>query len=458
MFVKSGMEPYRSVVLLSLLCLTGVILKCVQGGEKDNEEESNDGGVFSPTSEWQPLKKDQAIPRGLHVRVNLETGEREAKLLDPEEKEEEESEKRRLSIVANEEKEEGQQGEVDMSELKRVMQKMMEEGMGEAVSPSQEEIEKVKSKFRSYSELKKELRNMQADVKTDIEILSETIDEYKELAEDSSRDEVKKKEVEEQLLNFLEYLVHQIDNAMEFINKMNGYKAVILPSLNSTHSSVRNEALRLLASAAQNNPHVQRTLVQEGAVSLLLRTLASDPSSKVKTSALYALSCLIRGYPAGQSIFLEKGGLPILIKQFQSDASEQLKRQMKAVTLIRDLLEESKDAAEAEKLCEGQYCHFAMARGAEYRALRLAARLDEEGWCDALLKLLMRHPQDEEVVEEITREMLVLAKSCSKTYRELASSSGEAGSWYRNLDSNQHLRIHSTIEQLRDRTKEKDEL
>lgn len=71
---------------------------------------------------------------------------------------------------------------------------------------------------------------------------------------------------------------------------------------------------------------------------------------------------------------------------------------MKAVTLIRDLLEELKDAEESEKSCEGAGCAFAVGRAAEYRSLRLRGRLDEEGWCDALLKLLMRHPQDEEVI------------------------------------------------------------
>lgn len=452
------MEHYRSVILLLLLCLAGVILKCVQGDGKD-EKKQEDEDVFSPTSEWKPLKKDQAIPRGLHVRVNLATGEREAKLLDTNEEEEDDSNKR-LSLLPDESVEGNEeQSQVDMSELKRVMQKMMEEGIGEAVSPSQEEIDKVKSKFRSYAELKKELKKMEADVKTDTEVLQETLTEYHELVEDTGRDETKKKEEEEQILTFLEYLVHQIDNAQDFIVKMNGYKTVILPSLNSTHSTIRNEALRLLASAAQNNPVVQRGLVQDGAVSVLLRSLSADSSSSVKTSALYAISCLIRGFPAGQRVFLDKGGLSILIKQFQSDASEHLKRQLKAVTLIRDLLEESREAAEGEEKCDGPNCSYAKVRAMEYNSMSLTSRLEEEGWCEALLKLLMRHPQDDEVVEEITREMLLLAKSCSKVYRELATGASETAAWFRNLDTADNLRIHSTLEKLKEKTtKEKDEL
>lgn len=37
---------------------------------------------FIPTNEWQIVKDGQAIPPGLHIRLNLETGLREAKLLD----------------------------------------------------------------------------------------------------------------------------------------------------------------------------------------------------------------------------------------------------------------------------------------------------------------------------------------------------------------------------------------
>ena len=38
--------------------------------------------VFQPTSEWQAIQPGQGIPAGLHVRMNLQTGEKEAKLMD----------------------------------------------------------------------------------------------------------------------------------------------------------------------------------------------------------------------------------------------------------------------------------------------------------------------------------------------------------------------------------------
>lgn len=40
---------------------------------------------FVATNEWKPIKEGQAIPKGLHVRLNLETGQKEAKLMDNDE-------------------------------------------------------------------------------------------------------------------------------------------------------------------------------------------------------------------------------------------------------------------------------------------------------------------------------------------------------------------------------------
>ncbi|KAM9916356.1 hypothetical protein OXX80_013633, partial [Metschnikowia pulcherrima] len=37
--------------------------------------------IFQPSNEWQVVREDQQIPAGLHVRLNLETGETEARLL-----------------------------------------------------------------------------------------------------------------------------------------------------------------------------------------------------------------------------------------------------------------------------------------------------------------------------------------------------------------------------------------
>ncbi|XP_072177847.1 uncharacterized protein [Diadema setosum] len=49
------------------------------------DEERENFEVFVPTREWQSIQEGQAIPAGLHVRINLATGKKEAKLLDEDE-------------------------------------------------------------------------------------------------------------------------------------------------------------------------------------------------------------------------------------------------------------------------------------------------------------------------------------------------------------------------------------
>ena len=41
--------------------------------------------VFVATHEWQQIKAGQKVPSGLHYRMNLETGKKEAKLMETEE-------------------------------------------------------------------------------------------------------------------------------------------------------------------------------------------------------------------------------------------------------------------------------------------------------------------------------------------------------------------------------------
>ena len=41
---------------------------------------------FIATEEWQEIPENAKVPAGLHYRINLETGKKEAKLLDPDSK------------------------------------------------------------------------------------------------------------------------------------------------------------------------------------------------------------------------------------------------------------------------------------------------------------------------------------------------------------------------------------
>jgi hypothetical protein len=51
-----------------------------QGKTLVNDDSNYD--VFEATNEWQTVKEGQPIPRGLHVQIDLQTGEKRAKLMD----------------------------------------------------------------------------------------------------------------------------------------------------------------------------------------------------------------------------------------------------------------------------------------------------------------------------------------------------------------------------------------
>ena len=54
-------------------------VKVAPNTEQFDEEDLE---VFQPSSEWQSIKPGQSIPAGLHVRMNLQTGQKEAKLME----------------------------------------------------------------------------------------------------------------------------------------------------------------------------------------------------------------------------------------------------------------------------------------------------------------------------------------------------------------------------------------
>ncbi|XP_046554535.1 nucleotide exchange factor SIL1-like [Haliotis rubra] len=56
------------------------IISIEENGEDEGNKKVEEYDVFYPTREWQTVKKGQAIPKGLHVRMNLEKGVTEAKL------------------------------------------------------------------------------------------------------------------------------------------------------------------------------------------------------------------------------------------------------------------------------------------------------------------------------------------------------------------------------------------
>ncbi|NWR37645.1 SIL1 factor, partial [Tachuris rubrigastra] len=149
----------------------------------------------------------QAVPAGSHVRLNLQTGEREAKLPDSENGRSDTREERRRKRYRGA----AGLGKVDVDansftsqELKKALAKMKESEKAERKVrrefPAQEE--EVRKKFRPIEQLKEEFEKMNMKMETDYEIMVKLISKFNSSA--STLDE------KVAALYDLEYYVHQV--------------------------------------------------------------------------------------------------------------------------------------------------------------------------------------------------------------------------------------------------------
>ncbi len=70
-------------LLLAMVLVSMMVAVLTQKDDMVIEEEQEQLlPVFIPTSHWQIIESDQPIPAGLHIRINMQTGLKEAKLMD----------------------------------------------------------------------------------------------------------------------------------------------------------------------------------------------------------------------------------------------------------------------------------------------------------------------------------------------------------------------------------------
>ncbi|KAL3269594.1 hypothetical protein HHI36_008658 [Cryptolaemus montrouzieri] len=260
--------------------------------------ETEDEDIFVPSHEWKEIKQGQKIPAGLHIRVNLQTGKKEARLPD------EINNKKQALVATEEQNEETFQHQIPLIELEETLKKIKNDA-------KQDSSEKLKTKYRSYDELKRELGTLKLTPKLDSEIIRDLIDDYK-IEVGGSKNSTRIKNI----LEDLEYLSHQIDNAIDFVNQ-NGFKDVVYNSLNETDSVIKVLSLRLMGSLMQNNPKVQIHGLETGCIREILKILTLEKQVGVKYQAVGALSAVLRRFPLAQKQFVENGGLSVISKVFE---------------------------------------------------------------------------------------------------------------------------------------------
>ncbi|KAH3787188.1 nucleotide exchange factor SIL1-like [Dreissena polymorpha] len=359
----------------------------VEGSEDETIVEDTDGDSpvvlekFIPTDQWQTVQEGQAIPAGLHVRMNFETGSKEAKL---------------MSDFRHTDDAQGHQylgqKEFMREELKKAMKNLKATDLDNKDS-------KPSGEFRSYEELKKDFADMNANIETDAEIIARLL--LKLNNSDTPSEEL------QLTLTDLEYYLHQYDNAILFGDA--GGLSVLLGILNKTENmDVLKEAARALGAAISSNPKAQIRSLASGAMEVLLRLMAVSYDTTVQRKLLFAISSQCRHFPYAQKRFVDLGGLSVLQKAFNQPLSDKFK--MKAVALIADML--------MEKIVTEQNTSPELSTDLEklrqYKEVDLETLLVDKGWCDRVPELLMSH--DHEAREQAIVAMETLAHTCQQTF------------------------------------------
>ncbi|XP_067656982.1 nucleotide exchange factor SIL1-like [Haliotis asinina] len=374
------------------------VISIEENGEDKGSKKVEEYDVFYPTREWQTVKKGQAIPKGLHVRMNLEKGVTEAKLNDDDSGNKFWQAGSHQGMVNTDKK------SFTRDELKKAL-KDFKSHTGTSGQDSKSAAE-VKKKFKSYNDLKKDFEEMNIAMKTDGEIIRDLLELFKKVSSDT--------DAKFNVLTELEYHLHKIDNAQLFSSM--GGMSLLVTSLNDTSPKIQEEATLVLGSALQSNPKVQISAIEHGAMHQLIKMLSTTSSTSLQKKTLFALSSLARHFPYAQKKFLELGGLAALKRLFDDSSTDAQKLQIKALTFLSDLLVEK----ELSEKHTDEDNSVDVERLKQYRQFNLKSSMRESGWCELVPQLLST--PDHDAREKVLNAMTTLVSECRPTFTSAVTS------------------------------------
>ncbi len=224
---------YMFAVRCCVCLLIGLVVILTVGNADDEEAPP----VFVPTSEWQQIAPGQSIPAGLHVRMSLQTGLKEAKLM-----EDTSGDQRRADYHGYSDR----RGVVNKRSKAFTLEEymsMLQETPEQSSSQPPALTHLTTHPEHTHSTLIDKTLNFDPPVTLHKEAV--TILELIRSLGDSET--LPSKLVG--LLDDLEYHVHEIDNGRDLVGV--GGVPVLLRLLNCTQSDVRSHAALVLGSAAQ---------------------------------------------------------------------------------------------------------------------------------------------------------------------------------------------------------------
>lgn len=305
--------------------------------------------VFVPTKEWRIIKEGQNIPQGIHVRLNIQTGVKEGKLLDGDENKK-------------------PTNQVDLAKeakVKNKLKKFMENLNDDTLLDKTRNIDTrsdPENVFRNYEQLKEDLKKSDISLQTDTEIIKTFLENLK-----STDDKQQKLDI----LDDLEYYVHKVklkgsrnqniisqfllsgyfkfDNGLALCD-IGGFD-LLKNNLNQSEDfDLKSKYALVLGSSLQSNPYVKIHANEANLVQLVLYQITSTlkqtehlNTQNFISKLIFTLSGLLRNFPAAQNKFVQIGGVETLELVLKSEHFNS-KLKTKVLTFLNDLIVEKVEA------------------------------------------------------------------------------------------------------------------
>lgn len=304
--------------------------------------------------------------------MNLQTGKKEAKLLEPDEDSDDSN--KGSALIMTESSSESADTESSRVRLEEALKGIP----SDEFEYSEEKIKEITKKFRTYEKLKEDLSTLNMGIKTDFEIMAALFAKYQEVSTQKGHTPKDLKVI----LDTFQEMAHQIDNANEFILS-GGLERLVLPNLrNQSDSELKISAIRLLGTIIQNNPKGQITAFEKNAGQLLLKTLSKTSDTEELSSVIFGLGAILRKFPIAQKEILSKPGLKVFVELLNRHVDYKIK--IKCLKLLGDLIHDYNEAI----------INGSLDKIKQYSSADIKGRLSETDYCKTVDEVFTTHRKD----------------------------------------------------------------
>ncbi|KAJ3095443.1 nucleotide exchange factor sil1 [Phlyctochytrium planicorne] len=278
----------RSLRFLMLLCAAGALASSapVDGSDGDDAKTEGCTSVFVATEEFRTVEPWECLPKGLHVRINMQTGQKEAKLYVPDHEEEAgvlvipSTESQEQDVEEEEDNEE--EGKAKISYLKQENEEKGEGSIAGIPPKLRDEILEAlvgKGQDTNIHAFKNETSTPHTPVDFKISYTLTGSDD----------------DIVTGLIG-LEDIVGDFGDGVDFLRiKTDDANRIVDTLLGHSNTDVRIHSARVLSACFSNNPETRKIAKERGYLSKVLAHLNQEQNPKVQGSMIFTLGTLLRG-------------------------------------------------------------------------------------------------------------------------------------------------------------------